>query len=298
MTDTKWAEPIKGKAVVYTAKGGPEVVNVRERVVRAPAEGEVRLAVKAAAVNPADIILRELGIRPGMDGQEYPIVPGLEAAGIIEAVGPGVSRLHVGQEVMACVAVTRPEGGAQAQFVVAPAASAVPIPDGVTLAEASTLPMNGLTALRALELADLKPGDWLAVSGGAGLVAHYAIALAKRQNLRVIADARPEEAALVRGYGADIVVDRGPSMVAAIRREIPDGVGAFLDTAVLDNQCFGAILRRGWCCQSNANCSPVGGIRARRPYVQSTGWLAFSRHARTPRHHLVPNAAVCLTVPA
>lgn len=168
MTDTTLAEPIKGKAVVYTAKGGPEVVNVMERVVRAPAEGEVRIAVKAAAVNPADIILRELGIRPGMDGQEYPIVPGLDAAGIIEAVGPGVSRLHVGQEVMACVAVTRSEGGAQAQFVVVPAASAVPIPDGVTLAEASTLPMNGLTALRAMELADLKPGDWPRSSDGHG----------------------------------------------------------------------------------------------------------------------------------
>ena len=238
-------QAIGGKAVAYKAKGGYEVIEVIERAVRPPAAGEVRIAVKAAAVNPSDILLRESGFRSGFGGQTYPIVPGLDAAGLIEAVGPGVSRLHVGQQVMACVGVTRPEGGAQAQHVVVPAASVVAIPDGASLAQACTLPMNGLTALRALELAELQDGQFLAVSGGAGLAAHYAIAIAKRKGLRVIADARLEEADLVRSYGADVVIGRGPDFADAVRREVPQGVDALLDTAVLGEKSFGAVRDGG-----------------------------------------------------
>ncbi|HEY2139527.1 MAG TPA: alcohol dehydrogenase catalytic domain-containing protein [Chthoniobacterales bacterium] len=127
--------------------------------------GEVRIEVKAAAVNPTDILLRD----PGFGGDTFPIVPGMDAAGIVESVGPGVSRLHAGEKVMAAVMPLRPEGGAQAQHIVVPAASVVPIPEGVSLAEASTLPMNGLTALNALEIAALKTGQILGVSGGAEL---------------------------------------------------------------------------------------------------------------------------------
>ncbi len=233
---------IVGKAVAYKGKGGCEVI---ERTVRPPAAGEVRIAVKAAAVNPADILLRESGFRPGFGGQAYPIVPGLDAASLVEAVGPDVSRLHAGQQVMACVGVTRPEGGAQAQYVVVPSASVVPIPEGVSLTEACTLPMNGLTALLALELAALHDGEVLAVSGGAGLVAHYAIAIAKRRGQRVIADAKPEEADLVRSYGADVVIERGSGFADAVRREVPEGVDALLDTAVLGEKSFHAVRDGG-----------------------------------------------------
>jgi NADPH2:quinone reductase len=96
--------------------------------------------------------------------------------------------------------------------------------------------MNGLTALLALELAALRPGQTLAVSGGAGLLAHYTIAAAKSQGLTVIADAKPEETALVRSYGADFVVARGAGFNDAIRREFPAGVDALLDTALLAEQ--------------------------------------------------------------
>lgn len=169
----------------------------------------------------------------------------MDAAGVIESVGPGVSRLHVGQVVMAAVSSRRSDGGAQAQYIVVPAASVVPIPEGVSVAEASTLPMNGLTALGALELAALKKGQVFAVSGGAGLLAHYSIAAAKRQGLKVIADAKLEEADLVRSYGADVVVERGSGFTDAIRREAPNGVDALLDTALLAEKTFGAIRDGG-----------------------------------------------------
>ena len=81
---------------------------------------------------------------------------------------------------------------------------------GCFLAQASILSMTGLTALYALDIAALKNGQVLAVSGGAGLLAQYAIAAAKRQGIKVIADARPADAELVHGYGADIVIERGP----------------------------------------------------------------------------------------
>src|SRR3546814_13880809 len=101
--------------------------------------------------------------------------------------------------------------------------------------------MNGLTALRALELADLKTGRFLAVTGGAGLLANYAIAVAKRRGIKVIADATPEEAGLVRSYGADVVVVRGPAFADAVRVVVTEGVDALLDTALLSAPSFGAI---------------------------------------------------------
>ena len=248
MSDQSSNRPLTSKAVTYKSRGGYEVIGFVERTVRAPAVGEVRIEVKAAAVNPTDILLRDPGYGnqdPGYGNQTSHIVPGMDAAGVIESVGPGVSRLHPGEKVIAAVNPVRPEGGAQAQHIVVPAASVVPIPEGVSLAEAATLPMNGLTALNALEIAALKKGQILAVSGGTGLLAQYAIAAAKRQGIKVIADAKPADAELVRGYGADIVIERGPGFAKAIRREFPNGADALLDTASLEEESFGAIRDGG-----------------------------------------------------
>ena len=126
-----------------------------------------------------------------------------------------------------------------------PAASVVPIPNGATLAQASTLPMNGLTARLALDLIKLSAGQTLAVSGGAGLLAHYMIVLAKQRNLRVIADAKPSEMELVRSYGADVVVTRGDRFGSEVRVKVAGGVDALFDTAVLGRDSFSAIRDGG-----------------------------------------------------
>ncbi len=239
--DQSEAQPLVSSAVTYTGRGGYEVIEVAERTVPAPAAGEVRIAVHAAAVNPTDILLRD----PAPGVETWPVVPGMDAAGIIEAVGPDVSRLQVGQKVMAVTNPRQAGGGAQAQHIVVPAASVVPIPVNVSLTDAATLPMNGLTALLALELAGLEKGQLLAISGGAGHFAYYAIALAKRRGLKVIADAKPFENDLVRGYGADEVVERSDDFAAAIRRAVPQGVDALLDTAALGEKAFGALRDDG-----------------------------------------------------
>jgi NADPH:quinone reductase-like Zn-dependent oxidoreductase len=237
------------RAVGITTPGGLEVLSVIDRQVREPEPGEVRIAVKAAAVNPTDIGLRAMG-----NGDlPAPWTPGMDAAGTIEMVGANVERLHVGEQVMAAVTPRRVDGGAQAQMIVVPEASVVPIPDGVTLQQASTLPMNGLTAMLGLELLGVQAGQTLAVTGGAGLLASYVIVLAKEAGLRVIADAKPSDVELVRSYGADVVVARGEGFVEAVRDAVPDGVDALYDTALLHDAVFGAIrdggamvVVRGW----------------------------------------------------
>ena len=241
MTDVESGKALTARAVAFNGPGGVEAIRVIDREVPPPAEGQVRIAVRAAAINPTDILLRQMG----SPDQPPPTVPGVDAAGVIESVGPGVSRLSVGQKVAAVIKAHRPEGGAQSQYIVVPAASVILMPDGLSFAEACTISMNGLTALRSLELAELRQGQSLAISGGAGLLAQYTSVIAKERGLRIIADAKPEEAETVRSYGAEVVVDRGPSFAEAVRREFPDGVDALIDTAVLEEKAFPAIRDGG-----------------------------------------------------
>lgn len=236
------------RAVAIHEAGGS--ITVRDREVRAAGPGEVRLRVSAAAVNPIDTVLWRTFAATAAQSS---LTPGMDAAGTVESVGPDVDRLSVGDAVMAVLNARLPDGGAQAELVIVPAASVVPVPGGFDAAAASTLPMNGLTALEALHLLNLAPGATLAVTGGAGLLASYAIALAKREGLVVIADANPEDEALVAGYGADHVVARGEGFAADVRKLVPDGVDAVLDTALVRRAAVPAIrdggaiaVVRGW----------------------------------------------------
>jgi NADPH:quinone reductase len=265
------------RAVVITEPGEENVLAVADRPTRDAGEGEVRIAVKAAAVNPTDIGLRERGAGPDLPP---PWTPGMDAAGTIESVGPGVDRLHEGEQVMAAVSPRRPEGGAQQELVVVPAASVVAIPDGATLPQAATLPMNGLTARAGLDLLGLGEGATLAVAGGAGLLASYVIPLAKEHGLRVIADAKPEDEDLVRGFGADEVIPRSDNFAKAVRELEPAGVEAVFDTALLYRDAFLAVrdggqivVVRGWdgpeVEDRSIRVHPVMVFRA----LQRTDWL-------------------------
>lgn len=254
----------------------PGTVEAGERDVREPAEDEVRIAVKAAAVNPTDLGLTQ----HGDPEHPPPWTPGMDAAGTIETTGPGVERFKVGEQVMAALTPRRPEGGAQAELIVVPAASVVPIPEGASLQEASTLPMNGLTARLGLEMLGLGPGDTLAVSGGAGLPASYVIGLARERELRVIADAAEADVELVRSFGADEVVPRGAEFAAHVRAVAPEGADGLYDTALLGAEAFGALrdgggmaVVRGW----DDSVPAERGIRIHKVMVRTvldrTDWL-------------------------
>ena len=263
------------RAIIYTGRGGPEVIKIIERTVRPPEAGEVRIRVRAAAVNPTDELLRTVEL----NGVQFPVTPGADAAGVIESVGPGELRLRAGDRVMAAVTAFRPEGGAQSALIVVPSASVAPVPQGTTFSQAAGLPMNGLTALRALELAGLKAGQVLAVSGGAGLLAHYTIAAAKRQGLTVIADAKPQENDLVRSYGADFVVERGDGFTDAIRKQFPQGADALIDTAALGLKSLPAIRDGGVYIHVRriTDVPPGRGIQSKLVWVlevlERTDWL-------------------------
>jgi NADPH:quinone reductase len=232
------------RAVGVSRFGGPEVLEVVELAVPDPGEGEVRIRVAAATVNPTDVGLREGVRRQMLEEFPPPWIPGMELAGEIDAVGAG-SDWEVGQQVMAIVLPFRALGGAQAEQVVVPAVSVAEIPAGATLEQAATLPMNGLTVRLALDTLALAPGNTLAVTGSPGAVGGYAIQLGKLEGLTVIADAAPADEALVRGLGADVVVPRGEGSAAAIREAVPDGVDAVLDAALLGPAILPAVRDGG-----------------------------------------------------
>jgi NADPH:quinone reductase-like Zn-dependent oxidoreductase len=235
------------RAVTFSQFGSPEVVEVRDLPVPVPGPGEVRIRVAAATVNPTDLGFRagsqspqqlaEMGVNP-------PYIPGMELAGVVDAAGEGVD-WRAGDRVMAIVTPRRPGGGAQAEFVVVPAASVARVPEGTSLEAAATLPMNGLTVRRALDLLDLRPGQTLAVTGAAGAVGGYAVELGAHAGLRVIADAAPKDEALVKKFGAAVVVPRGEQAISAIRGVVPGGVDGLIDAAVLDAAVLPAIRDGG-----------------------------------------------------
>ncbi|MCI3927979.1 NADP-dependent oxidoreductase [Streptomyces sp. AN091965] len=234
------------RAIGINAFGGPDVLRVLDLPAPQAGPGEVRIRVHAAAVNPTDVLLRTGGHAVRMEGVEPPFVPGMDAAGVIDQLGPGTGdRLAVGQRVIAMVPFTGPHGGAYAEQVVVPAVAVVPAPRGADFAAASTLLMNAATARLALDVLAVRSGDTLAVTGAAGAVGAYAIELAKADGLAVIADASPRDTDLVRGFGADQVVARGRDFAARVREVSPDGVAALLDGSAQTAEVVPAIADGG-----------------------------------------------------
>lgn len=209
----------------------------------APGDGELRIRVQAAAVNPTDTVLRS-GQRD-TSGQSRPLVPGMDLAGVLAEIGPNTTTdLQVGEAVMGVV-VPQGSHGAYAEQVVLPAESVAAAPHGSSPEEASTLPMNGLTARLALDTLGLPPGRVLAVTGAAGAMGGYAVQLAKADGLTVIADAAETDEDLVTGLGADVVLPRGPGFAARVREHRPEGVDGAIDGALLHSELVPAVRDGG-----------------------------------------------------
>ncbi|MFK0159463.1 NADP-dependent oxidoreductase [Streptomyces sp. NPDC090499] len=219
------------KAVGFTEFGGPEVLRVLELPTPEAGPGEVRIRVHAATVNAVDALQR--GGPAAQPDAEPPFVPGMDAAGVVDQIGPGADTdLRVGDRVMAIV-VPSGSHGAHAEQVVVPVESVVRAPRGTTHEQAAVLPMNGLAARLALDTLELRSGQTVAVTGAAGAVGGYTVQLAKADGLRVVADASEQDEALVRELGADIVLRRGAEYPGRVRAEVPDGVDGLVDGALL-----------------------------------------------------------------
>ena len=225
--------------------GGPEKLQVIDLPEVHAGKDELRLRVHAVSVNPTDTALRS-GVRPAaMPDPGPPYIPGMDAAGVIDEIGPGTETdLKVGDSVMAMV-VPNGSHGAYRESIVLSTDSVVRAPAGASLVEAATLPMNGLTARQSLDQLALKPGQTLAVTGAAGCYGGYVVQLAKAEGLRVIADASDVDRQLVKDLGADIVVPRGDDIAAQIRKVAPEGVDGLADGAVQKEFAVGAVRDGG-----------------------------------------------------
>jgi NADPH2:quinone reductase len=242
------------RAIGVTEFGGPEALTVVELPIPDPGPGQVRVRVSAAAVSPADTLLRAGALAARLAEFPPPYIPGMDASGVIDAIGPhSDGRLALGEPVVAILMQASALGGAYADYVIAPATSVVRAPVGATPPEASTLLMNALTAQLTLDALTLRPGDWLAVTGAAGAYGAYVVQLAAAAGIRVIADASAMDEDLVRALGATHVVPRGDGFAASVRAIVPDGVQALADGALLTHAVQGAIadsgaiaVLRGW----------------------------------------------------
>src|SRR3990172_2399475 len=233
------------RAVTFSRFGGPEVLEVSNLTEREPRPGEVRIRVAAATVNPTDIGFRSGRQSALLTGLQPPYIPGMELAGVVDAVGSGITDWKPGERVMAVGVPSRPEGGAMAESVVVPAASVARVPEGTSLEAAATLPMNGLTVRLALDLLALKAGATLAVTGAAGAVGGYAVQLGVADGLHVIAVAAPKDEALLKKLGAETVVPRGDDAALHIRRIVPAGVDGLIDAAVIGAPILPAVRDGG-----------------------------------------------------
>lgn len=170
-----------------------------------PRDGEIRIRVKACGVGYVDalIALGKYQVKPQM-----PFIPGIETAGIVDAVGPGVSNVKLGDRV---IAVGNGSGGF-AEFAVVPAIMCVKMPDALGYAEGAALRVNYSTALHGLEdRGAIKPGEKLLVFGAAGGVGIAAVQIGKILGAEVIAAASTEEKrAFAKAHGADHVIDTNP----------------------------------------------------------------------------------------
>lgn len=284
------------RGVGFFKFGGPEVLQVIDLPEVHAGAGQVRIRNHAATVNPTDTLLRSGARAEQMKADPPPYVPGTEAAGIVDEVGPGVATgIKPGDAVLAIMFPKASQGAYREQLVL-DARSVVRAPAGKSHAEAATLPMNGLTARRSLDLLGLKPGQVIAVTGAAGAYGGYVVQLAKADGLTVIADASDKDEALVKSLGADIVVRRGDDATQRIRQHFPNGVDGLADGAVLKEKVIPAVKDGGaFTSVRGFEGVPTRGIRFSATYV----WDYTFEHDKLDRlRQLVDEGKITLRVAA
>ena len=175
------------KAVGIMKHGGPEALEILEVDEVEAGPGQIRIRNFAAAVNPVDVSVRNGSMAEMQKINPPPYVPGMDAAGIIDQIGEGVQTdLKEGDSVMAMV-VPNGNHGAYREQIVLDQNAVVRAPKDSSHIQASTLPMNSLTARLSLDLLDLQKGQVLAVTGAPGAYGGYVVQLAKEDGLIVIA---------------------------------------------------------------------------------------------------------------
>jgi NADPH:quinone reductase-like Zn-dependent oxidoreductase len=234
------------RAIGIMRYGGPEVLEIIDVEEVNAGHEEIRIKNFASAVNPTDIVARSGMIAKfRKDDPVFPSVPGMDVAGIVDQIGEAVSAdIKIGDRVMGMVIPNGNHGAYREQLILNQSA-VVLAPKNSSHEEASTLPMNSLTARLSLDLLNLKSGQIIAVTGGPGAYGGYVIQLAKADGLIVIADSSDSDESLLKDLGADIIISREKSFVDQIREHFPDGVDGLADGALLNEKAIDAVKDGG-----------------------------------------------------
>lgn len=206
-------------AIGIAGEGGPEVLRPLRRPVPRPGPGEVLIRVAAAGVNRPDVMQRK-GLYPPPPGASN--LPGLEVSGTIVALGEGVTRWREGDEVCALLA-----GGGYAEYAVAPAGQCLPVPAGLTLEEAASLPETYFTVWSNLfERGQAVPGEWALVHGGTSGIGTTAIQLCRAFGVRIaVTCGSDEKCRVAREIGADAAINYRTEDFVERARALTDGRG-------------------------------------------------------------------------
>jgi NADPH:quinone reductase-like Zn-dependent oxidoreductase len=207
------------KAVRFSQFGGPEVLEIVDLPDPHPGPGQVRIAVRAAGVNPSDWKKRQ-----GLMDEELPQTLGYEAAGIVDELGDGVTDAAIGDRVFGFCT----DGMAQAELALL--SLYAPIPPSLDFADAAALPSAVETATRALDQLGVRNGSTLLINGASGSVGSAAVQLAVVRGARVIGTASQANHDYLRSLGAE-PVSYGEGLVERVRALAPDGVDLALDVA-------------------------------------------------------------------
>ncbi len=209
------------RAVVYTEYGDPDVLSVGEVEEPHAGRGQVRIAVRAASVNPIDWKV----VSGGMSGggrPDGPSVPGSDAAGVVDEVGEGVTGVQVGDPVFGLGSGTAAEHAVLRAWA--------PKPPNVSFETAAGLGVAGETAVRVLDLLGLPEGRTVVVDGASGGVGIATVQVAVSRGLQVIGTSSPANADFVRSLGA-LHTPYGEGLADRLREIAPDGVDGAVDTA-------------------------------------------------------------------
>lgn len=210
------------QAYVFTQYGGPENQEHRDLPTPEPGPSEVRIAVRAAGVNPVDWKIRAGALGTSND---VPAVLGVEAAGVVEAVGQDVDGFAIGDEVFGSTATG---SGGYAQQALLSAAATARKPAGLPFTTAAVLPVAAATAYDGIAQLELDAGQTLLINGIGGGVGVVAAQLARDRDITVIGTASQDKRELVESLGA-IQIGYGDGVADRVRQILPDGVDAILD---------------------------------------------------------------------
>jgi NADPH2:quinone reductase len=213
----------------FAIDGFGEQGSVGDLPVSEPTEGQLRLRVAAAGLNPFDVAVVQGYVKDHME-HRFPLVPGMDASGSVDSLGEGVQGYAVGDQVFGSVGKGYLGEGTLAEFTTVSAGTVTHKPSSFDHTVAAAIPTAGVTALNMADGLALSNGQRVVVIGATGGVGSYFVQLAARRGARVVAVCRGENADYARGLGAADVIDYSAGEVAdAVRSRYPDGIDAVAD---------------------------------------------------------------------